>query len=251
MSPHAPIPVLEPMLQPGESILLQVETAATTVLDGPGGFLQFRRWEAVQPAPVGPTILPGLVWKVVDEFVLGAMGRECLRELLNENTIAEPPGGPSPALLEFMTEAGHRVGERWAKGEEVADVVSLMSGFVPSGATKTATLIAQATMLGASFSEQIKRDWYGTIMAEAATTFADGGTVIEQTEYVSLTEAKAWVVKRLAELLAAEEHVSQAVVLGPGGVGYELSPAAWPHPGFSDAVAEWIVIEVDDSSEEG
>jgi hypothetical protein len=224
------------MLRPGEVVLLRVETAATTVFDGPGGFLHFRRWEAVQPPPVGHTILLGLAWTVTDDFVLGGMGREPLRELLNKRAVAQIRVVPQGVLASDLT-----------VDAEIPDLWPLDMFPTPSGATETATLIAQATLLGAAFEEQLKREWHGVIMAEAATTFADGATVIQQPEYASLAEAQAWVLTKLTELLAAEEQVSQAVVLGPNGTGFELMPSTWPVPGFEHGPGrlDWIAIEVD------
>lgn len=102
------IPVLAPMLQPGEKILLQAGTCATTVYEGPGGFLLFRRWEAVQPPPVGPFILLGLVWSVTEDFMVGSMGREELRRFLGgEIRMGEAAGQISVAWYGvIMAEAG-------------------------------------------------------------------------------------------------------------------------------------------------
>lgn len=245
--PHRPtIPVLEPMLQPGETILLRVDAAATTVFSGPGGFLHFRRWEASQPPPVGHTILLGLAWQVTDEFVLGSMGREPLRELLNKRAVED---------MHVVADMAPRLREAapMTIKPPPAEIPDLWPSdlFTDTGATATATLIAQASLLGAAFEEKLKREWSGVIMAEAATTFRDGATVIQQPEYVTLAEAQAWVLAKLTELLAHEEQVSQAVVLGPNNTGYELMPSTWPVPGFEHGPGrlDWIAIEVEGEGE--
>ena len=90
--------------------------------------------------------------------------------------------------------------------------------------------------------------WRGVIVAEAATRFADGSVEIKQPRASSLTVAKAWVVLRLAELLEAEELVSQAMVLGPRGRCFDLSPATWPHPALDGDPAssyEWNETQLD------
>ena len=71
--------------------------------------------------------------------------------------------------------------------------------------------------------------WRGVIVAEAATCFADGSKEVKQPGTGSLEVAKAWVISKLSELLEAEEQVSQALVMGHGERGFELSLASWPH----------------------
>jgi hypothetical protein len=90
--------------------------------------------------------------------------------------------------------------------------------------------------------------WRGVILAEAATCFANGSTEIKQPRAGSLTAAKAWVISRLSELLEAEEQVSQALVMGPGGRCFDLSPATWPHlslDGSPPLKCEWNETQLD------
>lgn len=185
-----PIPVLQPHLSPGETVLISVERLAVTVVDGKDGWLMFRQWEVVSPPPAGPVLLLGLVWKVTDEFVLGSMGREALRSLLNARVLG---GVPAPA--------------------HVVDPL----------------LCAPDTL------------WYGFVIAEAATTFKNGGTSMESDAMATPEEAKAWVLFWLEGLLDQEEQISQALVIGPGGKGFDLDPSTWG----SDE-PRWIDIEVDD-----
>lgn len=213
----AALPALEPVLQPGEVVLFQVEKAATTVFDGPGGFLQLRMWEIAAPPPLGEVVLLGYVWKMTNEFVVGSMGREPLRKLLNSRAVEEMHVVQS--LLDERQEAASALADV-SSSEISANVVELKPEYRPE-----------------------EYAWYGIIMAEAATTFSDGGGAVQQPEYTTLEAAKAWVLKKLAALLEAEEQVSQAVVLGPNGAGYDLLPSTWPHPGFEDTIPDWVEIE--------
>lgn len=70
------LPQISERLRPGETILVDTGMDAVTVLDGPGGFLDFRRWE-MKKNDAG-----NAYWELMDTFVLGSQCRSALGDLL-------------------------------------------------------------------------------------------------------------------------------------------------------------------------
>ena len=150
------------LLDDNETLLMNTGLDASSVLDGPGGFLRFRQWECKRGGESGEPR-----WYLSGEFVLGSNARGALGDLL-------------------------------------------------------------------------QRVWSGCVISEAATTFKNGESSIEQEESVDMATAKAWVMAQVERLLANEDQISQALVIGAGGVALELMPNTWG----SDK-PEWIDVSAE------
>jgi hypothetical protein len=188
-------------------VLISVGAAVTTVLDGPGGFLLFRRWELVTPPEAAFPSPPSWVWKVTGEFMLGSMGRETLAEMLTplrrrKKTLATVTKLPTPK-----------------------------PGYVP-GSLQT--------------DFQQGKNWFGVVLPEAATYFSDGKSRLCQPRRTSLDHAKQWTLSTVTNLLKADQQLSQALVIGPGGIGYELDFGS-----FMSGNPSWIDVQLDETSTKG
>lgn len=180
-------PQIPPLtLHPDEKVLISVEKLVVTVVDSEDGWLMFRQWEAVQPRPAGNVVLLGFAWEVTHEWILGSMGREPLRKLLNGRAV---------------------------------DQIHVVDPVLTAPDTR----------------------WHGFIIAEAATTFSNGSSSMESDVMATPEAAKRWVLKHLGKLLANEEQISQAIVVGPEGAAFDLDPSTWG----SDE-PRWIDVSVVD-----
>lgn len=83
----APAPVLKLVHHPGlekdEIVLIDNGEDGTTVVDGPGGFLLFRRWHFERGWRVGWPRDQNAAWVLKEEFLVGSQGRPTLSTILD------------------------------------------------------------------------------------------------------------------------------------------------------------------------